>query len=357
MKNKKIKLLIGVSLLISIASFGIIYGINTKIIHTIVVGYRVHVESDYAYVSHNDGIEIINIEDKDRPYVVGNVDTSEVAFGIDKDGDLLYTGSETNGLVIANVSDPRTPIIYSETSYNGAPFNLAFQDSLVFLLLTSNTVEIVNVSNPRAPYHVATYASPQAYDYRDLVVSGEILFIADAGRGVEIVNISQPTNPILLNTILTSAPIAIFKHENLLFLGCHGVGVKWYDVSNLDSPVLKGAYQELYGEAYGVWGNTTHLYVADLQRGTYCLNITEGSPVSKMYSYSEAAPHDITGGENYVYLADQDFRLKIFDSHLTCLYNGHKRGYGIPIGLTIVTLGIAMYAIVKTKREAISVKG
>ena len=350
---KKKNLLIVVMVFLSVTSFIFVYAANNNAIPGRTVGYRIYVESDYAYVTHNDGVEIINTENKQHPNVVGNVDLNDGAWGIEKEGDLFYIAAASNGLVIANVSNPEAPVIISQTTIVGGALNLAFRNGLAFVLLGSNSLAIFNVTNPSLPFRIATYTSSQASDYRDIIISGETLFIADAGRGVEILNVSQPSTPFLVNTISTSAPIALFKHDDVLFLGCHGVGVKWYNVSDLTSPVVKGSYQEFQGEAYGVWGNSTHLYVADLQKGVYCLNIAEGSPVSKIYHYLEAAPHGISGYGDYVYLADQDSRFMIFDDHLNCLYAGHIISYVIPIIISVVSAGIIIYSRISIKKKKI----
>ena len=353
---KKKNLLIVVMVFLSVTSFIFVYAANNNAIPGRTVGYRIYVESDYAYVTHNDGVEIINTENKQHPNVVGNVDLNDGAWGIEKEGDLFYIAAASNGLVIANVSNPEAPVIISQTTIVGGALNLAFRNGLAFVLLGSNSLAIFNVTNPSLPFRIATYTSSQASDYRDIIISGETLFIADAGHGVEILNVSQPSTPFLVNTISTSAPIALFKHDDVLFLGCHGVGVKWYNVSDLTSPVVKGSYQEFQGEAYGVWGNSTHLYVADLQKGVYCLNIAEGSPVSKIYHYLEAAPHGISGYGDYVYLADQDSRFMIFDDHLNCLYAGHIISYVIPIIISVVSAGIIIYSRISIKKKKFSIK-
>jgi len=351
-KNKKINLLIGATIFISVTSFLVVYALNNNGIPGFYVGYRVYADEDYAYVSHNDGVEIIDIANKQRPDVVANVALSEGAWGIEKDGDLLYLAGASNGLVVANVSIPDSPDIYSETFFTGSAMNLAYQNGVVYLITGANSLEIINVTNPRSPFRIGAYGSSAATDYRDVIVSGDTVFIADGSRGVDIVNVSQPTAPSLLTTIHTSV-IALYKSEAILFLGCHGAGVKWYDVSDVTVPELKGTYREPDGEAYGVWGNATHLYVADLQRGTFCLDITEGNVVSKLYQYSQAAPHDITGWGNYVYLGDQDRRLLIFDTQLNCLYAGHGQSYGIPISISIVSLGIILYNHFYLKKKMI----
>lgn len=352
-KKKKINLLIGTLVILSLCSFFIPYALNNNVIPGYTVGYRVYADNEYAYVSHNDGVEIIDIQNNQHPDVVGNVDLSDGTWGIEKDGDLLYLAGASHGLVIANISNPKSPIICSETIFTGATLNIAYQNGFAYLLSSSNILEIINVTDPQSPVRLGTYASPQAIDYRDVIISGDTIFIADGSRGVEIVNVSLPSAPSLIRTLSTSAPIALHKYEDLLFLGCHGVGVKWYDVSDLTSPVLQGTYREPDGEAYGVFGNSTHLYVADLQKGAFCLDITEGHLVSKLFHYSEAAPHDITGWGNNVYLGDQDRRFLAFDDQLTCLYTGHRVGYGVPIALAIISLGFLLYNQFYLKKKPI----
>ena len=348
---KKIKVIIGLSLVITICTFSYVLAFNQKKIPGYTVGYRIFADGEHAYVSHNDGVEIINIENKKHPKILGNIEYGDGAFGVDKHEDLLYIAGWSEGLVIANVSNPNQPIICSKTQYERAATMLTYQNGLVFILLNSNIVKIMNVSDPNSPILLSTYTSSQARDYRDIKVTENFIFIADAQRGIDILNASDLSSPILLNTISTSAPIALYLYEANLFLGCHGIGVKWYDISNLTAPILKGTYQEPGGEAYGVWGNTTHIYVADLQRGTYCLTTTEGG-LSKKCHYEGAAPHDISGSGETIYLADQDLRLMIFDSGLNCLYDGHKKSYWFPIGLTIIPVSLIIWTRVKVKKTS-----
>ncbi|UYP46082.1 hypothetical protein NEF87_002367 [Candidatus Lokiarchaeum ossiferum] len=348
---KKIKIIIGFSLLISVCTFSFVFAFNQKKFPGYTVGYRIYADDEYAYVSHNDGVEIIDIENKRHPKILENIEFGDGAFGIEKQGDLLYIAGWSEGLIIANVSNPKQPSICSKTPFEGAANMLTYHNDLVYILLSSNVVKIMNVSNPYSPVLLPTFTTSQARDYRDIKVAEDVIFIADVQRGIDIINASNPSSPVLLNTIKTSAPIALHIYETNLFLGCHGVGVKWYDISNLTSPILKGTYQEPGGEVYGVWGNVTHLYVADLQRGTYCL-VTLGGRLSKINHYEGAAPHDISGSGETIYLADQDLRLMIFDANLNCLYDGHKKSYWFPIGLTIIPVSLIVWMRGKVKKNS-----
>ncbi|MHA2204148.1 MAG: hypothetical protein ACW991_10710, partial [Candidatus Hodarchaeales archaeon] len=101
-------------------------------------------------------------------------------------------------------------------------------------------------------------------------------------------------------------------------------------------------YYKLGGEAYGVTGNTTHLYVADLQKGVYILNITDPSHLIEISEYSNAAPHDIFWNDNEIFLADQDKGLIILDEHLEPLYAGFPRDLSLQLFLIGATLVVGL---------------
>lgn len=345
---KKTRLLKVILLIVCICSYVIVYALNHNAIPGATVGYEIVVDEKYAYISTNDGVEIVDIVNKRSPVVVGTVEIDEMGFGFAVDENLMYVADSSSGLVIADVSDPSAPSIISDTGFAGGALHLAYQDDLVFLM-DWNSIRIVDASDPQNPALLVTYTSPQAQDYRDVLVSGDLLYIADGSRGVEIVNTSIPDAPTLAATIITQAPIALHKHQDMLYLGCHGAGVKWYDVSNIHSPILMGSFQEPGGEAYGVWSNDSHLYVADLQRGIYSLDI-RGIP-SKIHHNYDTAPHDITGDDKHVYLGDQDYRLKIFDKQLNCLYKGHMVGYGVPVVLSLISVAILLPPYVQRWRD------
>ena len=356
MKKKSI-LVLGVTILISLSGFVVIYAINNNIIHSInVVGYGIVVDGDYAYISHNDGVEILNIENKKHPIKIGNVDIDDGAFGLEKIGDLLYIAGDSDGLIIANISNPRDLTICNEPKPGNSATNIKVQNNIAYLLYIGGNVEIINVTNPFSPVKIATISPSGAQQLRSLLVTDDLLYVADSGRGINIYNISEPSSPIFIKQMGNAGSISLFKHENLLFVGCYSSGVKLYDVTNGTSPIFKGSYQEPNGEFYGVWGNTSHCYVADLQNGILCLNIAADGKLSKGNNNSEPTPHSITSDGNNFYVADQNFRLLIFDQNLNCLYDGHKQSYWIPVWISMIPLGIILYTMIKSKKKKLTIE-
>lgn len=323
--------------------------LNNSLVRGLFIGYDIQVTDDnYAFVTHNDGVEIINLHNPDHPVIESTIPISDGAFGCAFDNDILYIAGTSNGLVIANVSDPSNPIKYDETplTNSAAAISIAYSNFYVYLISMAETLEIFNVFNPAKPSHVKSFSTISSVDYRDIIYEDDIVYIADGHRGaIEIINVSNPYDPNLINTISVPAAITLYKYDNYLFAGCHGYGVKIIDIANVFSPYILGSYLEPDGEAYGVWGDDSHLYVADLQKGTYLLDISNVLNIKKIAHYHNAAPHDIHGNGDIVCLGDQDKRILSFDQDLSPLYEGHMPnfGYELPLLLNIGVLGIYLY--------------
>ncbi|MHA2345192.1 MAG: LVIVD repeat-containing protein, partial [Candidatus Hodarchaeales archaeon] len=174
--------------------------------------------------------------------------------------------------------------------------------------------------------------------------------LADADSGLKILNISDPSSPTKLHTVpKTSSVIDLQIHREFLFLGCHGNGVIILDVANPILPVRLGSFSKSAGEAYGVAGNRTHLYVADLQLGVYLLNITDPTHPVEIKQNGNTHPHDISFDGEFIYLADQDRKIIIFSSELTMLFSGSNvNGFQIPV--LIAGVMILVIFTKKTKR-------
>jgi len=332
-------------------SFGFITMINQLVIPGLFMGYEILVKDEIAYVSKNEGIEIINIENPSHPRIESTIRIIDGAFNSFKENNLLYIAGDSSGLIIANVSDSKAPIILSTTPLQGSAISIDYSNSIVYIISRAVKVQIFDVSNPFSPFPISTFSTTLAVDYRDLIVDDDLLYLADSNKGIEVINISDPINPVLLNRIPSQA-IDLYKYQDFLFLASHWMGVKVYNVSNPLSPTLKKSYQEPEGEAYGVWGNYSHLYVGDLQHGVYFININnEGSP-QKVNHYTNAAPHSIQGNNNLIYIGDQDRRIIILDSHLNALYKGHKLNlnYDFPILLGVGSWIILMYLKLHEKK-------
>lgn len=82
------------------------------------VGYDIHVVGDYVYVTNNDGLMIIDIQNPQNPQKVGEL-LSGGALGLKVENNIAYIASTPSGFVIANISNPSNPQLLGQDSVGG----------------------------------------------------------------------------------------------------------------------------------------------------------------------------------------------------------------------------------------------
>ncbi|MFW9906629.1 MAG: LVIVD repeat-containing protein [Candidatus Thorarchaeota archaeon] len=314
------------------------------------VGYSVCVESNLAFITNNEGTVILDTSNPVNPRRLGIVATSDGAFGVTVKDDLAYIASDSNGFIIANISDPENPLITGQYNDGGSANSVCTNGSYAYVTEYPHGMEIFDISNPDDIIKVTEY--DDGGEFSAVAIKDNFIYLPDSGSGLKVLNVTDPSSPKLVSISPLPAAIDVYIHNNLIFLGCHRYGVYIFDISTPHSPSQLGNYHKLGGEAYGVTGNTTHLYVADLQLGVYLLNITDPSHPTELVSYSNAAPHDILFDGSNIYLADQDKQLIILDEHLDPLYTGLPRDISLQlvlIGVTIVASILPIYWFRKRK--------
>ncbi|MFW9991586.1 MAG: LVIVD repeat-containing protein [Candidatus Odinarchaeota archaeon] len=301
------------------------------------VGYSVCVEGNYAFVTDNDGTVILDISNPVNPRKIGIVATSDGAFGATVKDDFAYIASDSNGFIIANISDPESPLITDQYNDGGSAHSVCINGSHAYVTEYPQGMEIFDISTPDDIIKVTEY--DDGGEFRDVAIKNNFIYLPDSARGLKVLNVTDPSSPKLVWTSpLTHGAIDVHIYDDLLFLGGYSYGVYIFDISTPHSPIQLGKYYKPGGEAWGVTGNTTHLYVADLQKGVYILNITDPSHPKEISEYNSAAPHDIFWNDDKIFLADQDKRLIILNEHLEPLFTGFPRDISLQLFFIAVTL-------------------
>ncbi|MFX0183327.1 MAG: LVIVD repeat-containing protein [Candidatus Hodarchaeota archaeon] len=338
-KNSKRIIIFGIIVFVLVAFMGCIL-ISQITIPGLHVAYSVYVHGDHAFVTNNDGTVIIDISNPVNPRKIGIVATSDGAFGVTVKDDLAYIASDSDGFIIANISDPENPLIMDQYDDGGSAHSVCTNGSYAYVTEYPQGMEIFDISAPNNIIKVTEY--DDGAEFRNVAIKNNFIYLTDSGRGLKVLNVTDPSSPKLVATsLLTHGAIDVYIHNDLLFLGCHRYGVYIFDISTPHSPIQLGKYYNFEGEAYGVTGNTTHLFVADLLKGVYSLNITDPSHPEEISEYINAAPHDIVWNDDKIFLADQDKELIILNSDLTSIYSGRGLIPGFEFSYLIIGLFIS----------------
>jgi hypothetical protein len=294
-----------------------------QLIRGIHVGYDICIQDNYAFVSNNDGVVIYDITTPRNTRRISKITINDGAGGIVLDNDLAYIAGDSEGLIIVNISDIENPRIISSTRLTHGAYKLRVDESFAYISMHGSGFNIVNISDPTSPCKVGSYLATGGLG-NDIAIKGSYAYYSVPESGLKVVDITDPSAPQLIRTVSnTRGAWDIHIHGNMLYLSCHWMGVRIIDISNPASPSVVSTYTKPSGEAYGVYGNATFINVADLQQGTYSLNITDPLRPQEIAHNTNAAPHDVWSGYQNVFLADQDRELIILDSNLNILYTAY----------------------------------
>jgi len=325
---------------------------------TLSIGYEIAVAENYAYVSNNYGVVVIDVSQHSDPIRVANISMNDDgAFGLHIVNELLYIAAPSDGLVIVDISIPTNPERLASHTCSFAT-NLFVAGEYVYVA-NGGSLSIFDISNSSAPEEIADlYVGTRG---EDVTVVGDIAYYANPMAGLVVVNVSIPSSPDIIRTLPNSGGAwTISVHENVLYLGRHGSGLSIYDITSNESPILLGSFNN-GGEVYGVSGDGELLAIADLQEGAELLNVTDPVNPVLIAEYPNAAPHSVFYDGVYTYLADQDqeFILIDFNSEGTPGYAvrtpGIETSWVIPISLISFGIAILIISIVlaRTKMEEV----
>ncbi|MBN2157680.1 MAG: hypothetical protein JW776_16655 [Candidatus Lokiarchaeota archaeon] len=310
-----------------------------------VVGYDVDVEGNYAYVTNNDGVMIIDVSNPKNPDKVSEILTSQAPFAVSVKGGYCYVAYNSGTFLISDINDPVNPqdAISSSTGL-GIPTKIVVVGTFVFVSYRDVGYRI---------YNFTSTGLDLLYFYSDsggesLAVKDDMLYFGNPNSGVRLFNISTITSPAYVRTLSTSTSVWDMDiHNDLMYVGCHGAGIRIYSLSNPSNPsLLRSLSEDNGGEAQGVVADDDLLYVAD-NYGVEAYNISNPSSpieIAEVTNGIEAA-HDIDIDNDYVYVALGGGLMILELSDTKETYFPWYLYYVIPIGA--VVLGGGIFLVIK----------
>ncbi len=164
------------------------------------------VSGNHAFVTSNDGLEIINIQYPTAPYVVGSLPSLDVDRGLAVSGKHVFIASEDSGLVVVDVSVPSTPVRVGHLPLPLYTRDVAVIGDLAYVA-SYDHLRVVDVSDPTDPQLIGSAALPAGYS-TTLAVAGNHAYLGavSSGRGLHAFDVSDPTAPYLTSSVDTADP-------------------------------------------------------------------------------------------------------------------------------------------------------
>lgn len=300
-------------------------------------GYDVWIQNNFAYVTNNDGVDIINVEDPTNPAIISRLEITDGAFGIYIQEDIAYIAAAGSGFKIANISDPLNPILLSQSSGHGIARRVFVKENFAYLACYENGLKIFDITTTTDPVKIGEYIESGRID--GVVCKDEIMFLANPNLGIEIINITNHNDPVRISTLNTISGVHdLFIYNSLLFAGCYDSSVWVINITIPSIPVIIGNHADYDGgEAQGVKGNSTHIFVAD-NSGVEIKSINNLPIITEITEIREGigAAHDIDYVDNYIFVAGGGINknLRIFEVSSEQTTNETK----LPISIMIFSI-------------------
>jgi hypothetical protein len=317
-----------------------------------IYGKLISINNDYAFITNNNEIKIVNISISDTLFLVNQFSTYGWKESIRFKGNDMYIADKYNGLVIININDIHNPIYeyHIPSAYNT---NYIFADQN-FAYVSDMGLRIIDIRDPSNPQRVGTFQT--IYGTDQIYKKDNLIFLVDSNiGGLRIIDVAYPNYPLELSQIIS--PINIYSlgvYQNYLYLaqwdsisiwditGPHypihintislsdfcwefiiedslliasiGAGeLKIYSLTNPGNPNLISVYPTEHEVQY--IATQENYIIGGTYAGFEVIDISNPILPNQVCFYSTPNMYDLAAGNNYLYIAFAETGIKVYDVH------------------------------------------
>lgn len=221
----------------------------------------------------------------DDPYGLGPVYFTAPGnpTGLAKSGDVLYVADYDGTLWLYDTAADATLASIPTT---GPAEQVVISGNLAFVACRWKGVEIFDVHDPTAPVSLASIA-PGGWSSESVAISGGVMYVVDHGGRIDSYSIANPVVPVLLDSeTITGTAWDIDVDGDVAYVtnGEYG-GIQPVDIRKPYDLELLPAYSPGMGTAYDVDVAGDYAYVAAREVGVRVVRVTETETMRYLDSY------------------------------------------------------------------------
>ena len=273
--------------------------------------YNIYVESDYAFVTSDEMVIVIDISTTTAPEKVGEftIDTYYI-YDVCAKGNYVFTACGSDGIQVLDISDLNDiQLIENYTDIDdGNIETLTISGNQLHIAGSFTNYYILDCTDPTDLSLIGEF-TPQTTVEKILVEGDNVFLTENADPGVEIVSISDPSNPSQTTTfaeydedIAIVDDVVLLQESNSLAL---------YNISTIASPSF---IIDTNVSTPNLWVEGDYLYFTDVYE---ILNIWDISNISDMIQlgtfYTTGYSNRVAVSGDYAYVADGRDGLEVID--------------------------------------------
>lgn len=230
----------------------------------------------------NNPVNIVDISDKQNPYLRGTYTASAMTYDIDLIGNYAFIACWWDGFRVVDFSDPDTPSLaahafgwVNNNSVPGVDYcyvqALDIEGNYLYIVdykpfedTDSKGLYVFDISDPANPEFVARYANLISAGY-DVDVVGDYAYVADRDGGLEVIDVSDPTAPITTGYVyLPDVGYSVDVDGSFAYVANYILGgLQVVDISNPSDPQIAGYYYRTGCFALGATVQGSYVFVGD----------------------------------------------------------------------------------------------
>jgi hypothetical protein len=286
---------------------------------------QVSISGNYAYVSsdassvYENSFHILNIESPSEAYAVKSF-TVPFCGGVDSSGGYAYVGTN-DSLTIFDVDPPESASEVNSVPYTGFVADMKISGDYAFLCGTHG-LTVVDIDPPGSAYEISRTLTGSTANSID--VSGNYAYLSVNEYGLQIFNISNPASPELVRTLyipeITSNISVSGKYAYLEGGTNENPDLVIVDITppesahivrTLDVPYSGGSLKDVFVDECG------YVYLSTNNSITICNVKNPLNPCIDYKMYGLGNTYGIDVSQNYVFVCDHDYGLKILTRYFT----------------------------------------
>ncbi|MBD3190030.1 MAG: hypothetical protein GF308_05280 [Candidatus Heimdallarchaeota archaeon] len=282
--------------------------------------YKFSRSGSRLYVAGLDGgISVVNINNPDKPVVLGNFWDGGSAYEATISGTTIFVADGTDGLEILDASDVTN--IQKEKQYydGGTCYDLAFVGySIIYAADGSDGLEIFEYFSNGTLMKRGSYTTGITNCFGVSVdILNNLAFLSCGSDGIIVLDTLNPYEPEYMTTLdhSNSDARSVRYTANTLFVADGEAGFRVYNYSNEDNILLSDEFPISQGVVENVfWQLGDIVYVAAGTEGVYCLNTTDINNVTQISqtTFKEGYVHDVLYFSNNLFIAN-NLNIKVLN--------------------------------------------
>lgn len=202
-------------------------------------------DGNTAYVANYEaGLQILDVTDRDNPFVTGSLDTEGLAFDItiSDDGNRVYLADEQQGLQIFDVSDRTNPILLGNFNTDGLAYGVALSSAEdIAYVADAATLQIIDVGASGTPFLLASLPLDGSAFGVTVSDDGSLAYVASDGIGLEIIDVSDSRNPVkvgVMDSMFNARAVQLSVDQTVAYVVDQSEGLHIIDVADPTNPVI-----------------------------------------------------------------------------------------------------------------------